>query len=208
MTLFEICKSSQSNISKKRLHLGGLAQSEWTRFVRAIRDTPVADDSAPGINRTRRTAYRPPITLSPFLLVLSVSYSEQSLWRCGQLWPYVGLGLLGVHLHQDCNAMGHTAKISPCVPSACAQSAILCLLIIHSIPSCQIYVAIDNPLLVSSISWLTTSSYFWNYVCPADIVLHAENLQSNGCQCVAHLDKFQDGIQVTRVCRYCGERQG
>jgi len=101
-------------------------------------------------------------------------------------------------------AMGDAAKISPHVPSTCAQNAILSLLIIHIIPSRQIYV---NPLLVASISGLTISSYFLNYVRATDDVSHAESLQRNGCQCFSHLYKFRDEIQVTRVFRYCGECQ-
>ena len=49
--------------------------------VRAVRDTPVAAYSAPGINTTRRVAYRPPIAVSPFVLALSVSYFKRTLWR-------------------------------------------------------------------------------------------------------------------------------
>jgi len=71
------------------------------------------------------------------------------------------------------------AIISPHVPSICVENAILSLQIIHIIPSRQIYVAIDNPLLVASVSCLTTSRYLWNYVCAADDVSHTENLQSN-----------------------------
>jgi hypothetical protein len=82
------------------------------------------------------------------------------------------------------------------------------LLIIHIIPSCQIYVAIDNPSLVLSVSCLTTSSYHWNYICAANNISHAENLQTNGSRCFSHLYKFRDQIQVTRVFTYCGERQG
>jgi len=104
--------------------------------------------------------------------------------------------------------MGDAAIISPRVPSACMQNAILSLLIMHIIPSCQIYVAIDNPLLIPSVSCLTTSSYLWNYVRAADDVSHAENLLSDSCQCFSHLNKFRDGIQVTRVIRYSGERHG
>jgi len=126
----------------------------------------------------------------------------------GQLWPYVGMGSVGTHLHRDCNAMGDAAKPSPRVPSTCAQNAILFLLIIHIIPSRQIYVAIDNPSLVPSVTCHTTSSYLWNYLRASDDVSHAENLQSNCCRCFSHLYKFRDGIQVTRVFRYCGERQG
>jgi len=72
-------------ISKKHFRPGGMAPSEWTRSIRAFRDTPVAEYSAPGVNTTRRVAYRPPIAVSPFLRALSVSYFRQTLWRCGQL---------------------------------------------------------------------------------------------------------------------------
>ena len=72
-------------ISKKHFRSGGMALSEWTHSVRAVRDTPVADYSAHGINTTRRVAYRPLIAVSRFLLALSVSYFKQPLWRCGQL---------------------------------------------------------------------------------------------------------------------------
>jgi hypothetical protein len=104
--------------------------------------------------------------------------------------------------------MGYAAKISPPVPSTCAQNANLSLLIIHIIPSRQIYVAFDNPVLVPSDSCRTASSYLCNYVRAADDVSHAGNLQSNCCRCISHLYKFPDGIQVTRVFRYFGEGQG
>ena len=118
------------------------------------------------------------------------------------------MGSLGTRLHQDCNAMGDIAKISPRVPSTCAQDAILSVLMIHIIPGHQIYVAIDNPSLVQSVSCLTTGGYLSNYVRASDDVSHAENLQGNGCRCLTHLYKSRDRIQVTRVFRYCGERQG
>jgi hypothetical protein len=66
--------------------------------------------------------------------------------------------ILSLLIIRDCKAMGDAVKISPHVPSTCAQNAILCLLIIHIIPSRQIYVAIDNPLFVPSVSCLATSS--------------------------------------------------
>jgi len=118
------------------------------------------------------------------------------------------MGLLGTRLHWDCNVMGDAVKTTPRIPSTCAQNAILSLLIIHIIPSRQIYAAIDNPSLFLSISCLTTSSYLWNYVCAADDVTHAENLQSNSYWCFPHWYKLRDGIQVTQGLRYCGERQG
>ena len=69
------------------------------------------------------------------------------------------MGSLGTHLDQDFNGMGDAAKTTPHVPSSCAQYAILCLLIMHIIPSRKIYVAMDNPTLVPSVSCLTTSGY-------------------------------------------------
>jgi len=115
---------------------------------------------------------------------------------------------LGTRMDLECTVRGDVAKISPRVPSTCAQNAILSLLIIHIIPTRQIYVAIDISSLVLSISSLTTSSYLKKYVRGADDVSHAANLQSNGCRSLSHLYKFRDGIQVTRVFRDCGEGHG
>jgi len=89
-------------ISKKHFPLGGMATSDGTRYLRVVRDTPVADYSSRGINTTRRVAYRPPIAVSTFLLTLSFSYCTQTLWHCGQLWPYIGMGSLGTRLHRNC----------------------------------------------------------------------------------------------------------
>jgi hypothetical protein len=118
------------------------------------------------------------------------------------------MGPVGMGLNRDCNAMGDAAKTTPHVPSTCTQNAILSLQIIHIIPSRQVYVAMDNPSLVPSVSCLTTSSYLWNYLCSAEDVSHAEILQNNRCLCLSHLYKFRDGIQVTPVFRNYGERQG
>jgi len=52
--------------------------------VRAVRDTPVEDYSLPGLNTTRRIAYRPLIAVLPFLLALLGTYFQQMLWHCGQ----------------------------------------------------------------------------------------------------------------------------
>jgi len=103
---------------------GAIARSEWTRCIRAVRDSPVGEYSTAGIDNTRRVACRPAITVSPFLLALLVSYCKQRLYRCGQLWPYVGMGSLGTRLHWDCNGMGDAAKISPRVPSTCSSRRI------------------------------------------------------------------------------------
>jgi hypothetical protein len=60
-------------------HLVSLHQQKNIPFgrngsVRAVRDTPVADYSAPGVNTTRLVVSRPPIAVSLSLRVLSVSY--------------------------------------------------------------------------------------------------------------------------------------
>ena len=86
--------------------------------------------------------------------------------------------------------MGDAAKISPRVPSTCVQNVIVSLLIIYIIPSRQIYVAIDNPSLVPSVSCPTCIIYLWNYVRRTDNVSHAENLQGNSSWCFSHVYKF------------------
>jgi len=65
-----------SCISKKLFRSGAMALSEWTRSVGAVRDTPVADYTAPSIDTTRRVVYHPLIAVSLSLRVLSVSYFE------------------------------------------------------------------------------------------------------------------------------------
>jgi hypothetical protein len=85
--------------------------------------------------------------------------------------------------------MGHAVKISPRVSSTYMQNAILSFLIIHIIPSRQIYVAIDNALHVPSISCLA-SSYLWNDVRAADNISNPETLQCNGCWGFSYLYKF------------------
>jgi len=72
-------------ISKKHFRPGRMAPAEWTRSIRAVRDTPVADYSVPGVTTTRHVEYRRPIAVLPFLLALLVSYFKQTVWRCGQL---------------------------------------------------------------------------------------------------------------------------
>jgi len=183
---------SSIHISKKYFCPGGMALSEWRHSVRAVRDTPEADYSAPGVITMYHIAFRSLVAVSLFLLALSVPYFKWTHWHCGKLGPYITIGSLGMHLHQDYNAMGNIANISPCVSCTCMQNAILFLLIIHIIPSRQIYVAIDNPSLIPSVSCFTISSYLSNYVCAVNGASHSENLQSNGCQWLSHLYKFQD----------------
>jgi hypothetical protein len=184
-----------------------MASSEWMSSVTDFRDTTVAEDSAPSINTMPSFWYRPPITVSLFLHVLSVTYCKRSHWRCSQLRKSVGMVSMGTSIHWDWNAMGDAEQISPRIPSTCVQNAIHFLLIIHIIPSPQMYVAIDNPSLIPSVTCLTTRSDLWNHVHTAVNVSRAENLQSFSCQCFSHLYKFRDGVQVTRVFGYCGKRQ-
>jgi len=102
-TLFMQLSFTRSHISWKHFRRGRMAPSEWTCSDRAVSDTPVADYSVAAVNTTHQVAYCPPIAVLPFLLALSVSHVKQTLWRCGQLWPYVGMGSLGTHLHRDYN---------------------------------------------------------------------------------------------------------
>ena len=118
------------------------------------------------------------------------------------------MSALGPRLHWDCNGIGDAVKISPRIPSTCVQNAIHLVIIIHIIPSRQIYVDINNSLFIPSVSCLTTCSYVFNYLRAANNVSHAENLQSTGCQCFFNLYKFSNGIQVTQGFRDCGERRG
>jgi len=198
------CPSSVKNIS---------VRAEWLHQSRRALSEP---SETPWWRITPRTASIPPVALhvslrSLFHCFFSLCRSpilKQHYGGEGQLWPYVGMGSLGTRLHWNCNAMGNAAKTTQRVPSICPQNAILSWLILHIIPSHQISVAIDNPSLIPSVSCLTTSSDLWNYVRAAKNVSHAEYLQSNGCQWFSHLYKFQHGIPVTPVFRYCGERQG
>jgi len=72
-------KLKLGHISKKHFRPGGMAPSEWTRSVRAVRDTPVADYSAPGINTTSRVAHRRPIAVSLFLPQILQEHSQMLL---------------------------------------------------------------------------------------------------------------------------------
>ena len=101
-----------------------MAPSEWMHYIRAVRDTPVADYSAPGVNTTRRVAYCPLIAVSQFLLALSGCYLNKTVRHCGQLWPYVGMRSLGTRFHRDCNEMGDAVKISPHVPSRLSSRSV------------------------------------------------------------------------------------
>jgi hypothetical protein len=66
-------------ISKTYFRPGGMARSEWTRSIGAIRDTRVADYSVPGLNTMHRVAYRRPIAGSPFLMLCrSPIFNEHS----------------------------------------------------------------------------------------------------------------------------------
>jgi len=140
-----------------------------------------------------RVAYGPQITVSPLVLTWSVAYFKQTLYRCGELWPSIGLGSFGSRLHLNYNAISDTAKISPCVPSPCVQNAIFSFLVIHIIPRRQIFVAVDNPSLIPSVFCLKTSSYLWNSVGAPDDVSHAQNMQRNSCQCFLTCTNFQMG---------------
>jgi hypothetical protein len=75
--------------SKMGLCPSRLASLDLTCLVRAVRDATVKGYNTPGINNTGPFAYCPLMAVSPFLLTLSDSYFEQTLWTCGILWPIV-----------------------------------------------------------------------------------------------------------------------
>jgi hypothetical protein len=77
---------------------------------------------------------------------------------------------LGMRLHRNYNVMGDSTKTASCVPSTSMHNVILCILILHIVPNCHIYVAIDNPLLVPSVSCVNSCSYHSNFVRVADDV--------------------------------------
>jgi len=58
--------NQNNNISKKHFCLGGMAPSEWTRIIRAVRDSSVADYAALGVNTTHCVAHHPPVSVSMF----------------------------------------------------------------------------------------------------------------------------------------------
>jgi len=82
--------------------------------------------------------------------------------------------ILSLLIILDCKVMGDAGNISPRVPSPCAHSTNFALLIIHIIPCHQIYVHIDNPSFIPSVSCLATSSYLWTDVRATDNTSHAE----------------------------------
>ena len=55
--------SYMEDISNEYFRLGGIAPSEWTRSVRAVRYTPVAYYSVLSVNTIRCVPYRPLITV-------------------------------------------------------------------------------------------------------------------------------------------------
>jgi hypothetical protein len=108
-TTFSVYRVSLWCISKKHFRLGGLAASEWTRSVRAVRDTPLADYSAPGVNTTRRVAYRPPIAVSPFRRCFSFCQSPILNKHSGVVancdhtseWVHCVHACIGIAMHKD-----------------------------------------------------------------------------------------------------------
>jgi len=104
-------------------------RAEW---LRQGGRAPLAQSKTPWRRITLRPASIPPAGLhialrSTFCCLFSLCWSpisKKTLWGCDQLWPYVGMGSLGTHLHQDCNAMGDAAEISPSVPSTLSSRSV------------------------------------------------------------------------------------
>jgi len=101
-----------------------MAPSEWTRSVRAVRDTPVADYSTPGVNATRvalhialRSLFRRFFSLcrSPNLnkhsgVVANCDHTSECVH-----WVHACIGIT-----MQCDA----AKISPRVPSTLSSRSV------------------------------------------------------------------------------------
>jgi len=116
--------TDQLCISKKHFRPGGMAPSEWTRSVRAVRDTPVADYSTPGVNATRVALH---IALRPlfrrfFSLCRSPNLNKHSgvVANCDHTsecvhWVHACIGIT-----MQCDA----AKISPRVPSTLSSRSV------------------------------------------------------------------------------------
>jgi hypothetical protein len=108
------------------------------------------------------------------------------------------MGSFGTSLHRDCNSIGDLANISPRIPSTCASHGILTLLIIHIFPCYQMYMAIDNPLLVSSVSCLTTNSYLCNSIRGADNISHTETAKATAADAFLTCTNFEIGSKLPK----------
>jgi hypothetical protein len=202
----EICNGGGTSAKK---------YSVWAEWLRQSGRTPLEPSETPRWRITPRPASIQRVAL--YIALRSLFHCLFAFCRSPILNDHSGVVANcdntseWVHWVRACIAIAMrwvTLRISLLVFLLPARKMQFSLLIIHIIPSRQIYVAIDNPSLVPSVSCLTSSSYLWNYVCAADNISHADNLQSNGCRCFSRLYKFRDRIQVTRVFRYCGEHQG
>jgi hypothetical protein len=80
-----------SNISINHFHPGIMPTSDWTRSVRALRDIPVADFSAPSVNTTRRVVYRPPILLFRYPLASGLQYNGSRCENLSSQYFYIKL---------------------------------------------------------------------------------------------------------------------
>jgi hypothetical protein len=179
----------------------GLLGTRWHRNCNAMSD---AAKISPCVNST---------CAHNAILSLLIIRDCKTMGDSGNISPRVAStcahnAILSLLIIQDCKTMGDSGNISPHVPSTCAYNAILSVCIIHLIPHRRRDVAIDNPSFVLSVSCRTNDSHLWNDMRTADIISHAETLQNNSCQCFGHWKKFRGRIQVTRVFRYCRERQG
>ena len=92
-----------AHISRKNFRVGGMAALEWTSCFGAGRGTPAPNYSVPGVNSMCHVTYPSPNAAALYLLALLASCFNQPLWLWSKLWPYIGMGSLGTHLHQDCN---------------------------------------------------------------------------------------------------------
>jgi len=188
-----------------------MAASEWTHFVRVVRATRVVHYSALGANTSRHIAFRPPITVSPCLLALSVSPCKRTLWRCGQLWPYVAIGLLGTSAKRksvrnpDANltatmvAFTSASKYFQMLPSPpeALQSALrLCKSILRMLRDLSLSII----FVFDTVTGFATLYCGMNYL-SISIYIHTVNLAIDGSRASSE-EHLQTPIKCTKRMRY------
>jgi hypothetical protein len=111
-------------ISEKHFRPGGMAPSEWTGSVRAVRDTPVADYSTPGVNATRVALHIALRSLFRwfFSLCRSPNLNKHSgvVANCDHTSECVHRVHASIGIAMQCDA----AKISPGVPSTLSSRSV------------------------------------------------------------------------------------
>jgi len=89
-------------------------------------------------------------------------------------------------------------EIPSCVPFTCTKNAIISFLIICTIPTRQISVAIHNPSLVTSISCPRTRNYLGNYVHTADDIPTLTSCKATAAGAYPTCTNFEMGSKLPK----------